>query len=177
MSATRRIFRSSSTSQAEIRELLQALIVAELLSPSRTLWLVSPWLSDLELLDNRTGAYAALDPQWEPRHFRLAELLGRLMELGTRVILATRPVEHSENFLRKLDDLVHSSGLHQQLTVHRRPTLHLKGLLGDDYYLSGSMNFTFSGVELNEESVILDASPEGISQAHIAFDNDFGDAR
>ena len=59
MSGVRRIFRSSSTSNAEIRELLESLFAAELLSPSRCLWLVSPWLTDLELLDNRAGAWSA----------------------------------------------------------------------------------------------------------------------
>ena len=47
---SRQIIRSSSTSNAEIRELLQGIFTAELLCPSKQLWLVSPWLSDIELL-------------------------------------------------------------------------------------------------------------------------------
>ena len=67
MSTTRRIFRSSYTSNAEIRELLELLFTAELLLPSRCLWIISPWLSDLDLLDNRSDAFSSLDPQWGPR--------------------------------------------------------------------------------------------------------------
>ena len=174
MNGMRRIFRSSSTSHAEIRELLESLFTAELLAPSRCLWLVSPWLTDLDLIDNRSGAYAALDPQWGPRYLRLAELLGRLMELGTHVVVATRPDDHNENLLRRLDDLARSSGAEGQLTVHRRANLHLKGFLGDDFYLSGSMNLTFNGVEILDEGISFETNREATESARVAFFDDYG---
>ena len=174
MSGVRRIFRSSSTSNAEIRELLESLFAAELLSPSRCLWLVSPWLTDLELLDNRAGAWSALDPQWGPRQLRLAELLGRMLQMGVRVVIATRPDAHNEQFLRKLDDLVKSSGVENHLTVHRKATLHHNGFLGDDFYLSGSMNLTFNGVEILNEGVTFETDREATESARIAFLNDYG---
>lgn len=174
MNGVRRIFRSSSTSYAEIRELLESLFAAELLSPGRCIWIVSPWLTDLELLDNRTGAYAALDPQWGPRQLRLAELLGRLLELGSRIVVATRPDTHNEPFLRKLNDQAKSIGAEELLTIHRRATLHHKGFLGDDFYLSGSMNLTFNGVEILEEGVTLETSREATEAARIAFLDDYG---
>lgn len=174
MSGVRRIFRSSSTSNAEIRELLESLLTAELLSPSRCLWLVSPWLTDLELLDNRAGAWSALDPQWGPRQLRLAELLGRMLEMGVHVVIATRPDAHNEQFLRKLDDLVKSSGVESLLTVHRKATLHHKGFLGDDFYLSGSMNLTFNGVEILDEGVTFETNRDATEHARIAFLNDYG---
>ena len=174
MSGVRRIFRSSSTSNAEIRELLESLFAAELLSPSRCIWLVSPWLTDLELLDNRAGAWSALDPQWGPRQLRLAELLARLLEMGVHVVIATRPDAHNEHFLRKLDDLVKSSGVASLLTVHRKATLHHKGFLGDDFYLSGSMNLTFNGVEILDEGITFETDREATESARIAFLNDYG---
>lgn len=174
MSGVRRIFRSSSTSNAEIRELLESLLTAELLSPSRCLWLVSPWPTDLELLDNRAGAWSALDPQWGPRQLRLAELLGRMLEMGVHVVIATRPDAHNEQFLRKLDDLVKSSGVESLLTVHRKATLHHKGFLGDDFYLSGSMNLTFNGVEILDEGVTFETNRDATEHARIAFLNDYG---
>ena len=174
MSGVRRIFRSSSTSNAEIRELLESLFAAELLAPGRCLWIVSPWLTDLELLDNRAGAYAAVDPQWGPRQIRLAELLGHLMNLGEHVVIATRPDAHNEQFLRRLDDLVKSSGAEGQLTVHRRAALHHKGFLGDDFYLSGSMNLTFNGVQILEEGVTFETHREATEFARLQFLNDYG---
>jgi len=177
MNGIRRIHRSTSTSHAEIRELLESLFAAELLAPSRCLWIVSPWLTDLELVDNRSGAYAALDPQWGPRYLRLAELLGRLMEHGTHVVVATRPDTHNDNFLRSLDDLARSSGVDGQLSIHRRATLHHKGFLGDDFYLSGSMNLTFNGVEILEESISFETTREATESARVAFFDDYGGVR
>lgn len=174
MTATRHIFRSSSTSNADIRELLQSLFAAELLLPSRCLWLVSPWLTDLELLDNRSGAFASLDPQWGARRIRLAEILGRLLEVGAHIVVATRPGQHNDTFLRKLDDLSRASGAADRLTFHYSETLHLKGILGNDFYLSGSMNVTFNGVEILEEGVTFETSPEAIGTARIQLLNSYG---
>ena len=172
--SNRQIIRSSSTSNAEIRELLQGIFAAELLCPSRCLWVVSPWLSDLELLDNRSGAFASLDPQWGSRQIRLAEMLGRLLELGTQVIIATRPDAHNESFLRKLDDFARAAGNDSRLTIHRLPALHTKGILGDDFYISGSMNITFNGVEVLEEGLLFTTEAESVANARIAFMDGYG---
>lgn len=174
MTSTRRIFRSSSTSSAEVRELLESLFVAELLLPSKCLWLVSPWLTDLEVLDNRSGAFASLEPQWGARRIRLAEILGRLLEVGSHIVVATRSGQHNDTFVRKLDDLASASGSAGRLTVHRRDMLHLKGLLGSDFYLSGSMNFTFNGVEILEEGVTFETSHDATESARIPFLDSYG---
>jgi hypothetical protein len=174
MSRVRRIFKTSSTSCSEIRELLESVFAAELLSPSQCLWLVSPWLTDLELLDNRAGAWSALDPQWGLRQIRLVELLGRTLSVGVHVVVATRPDAHNEQFLRKINDFARSAGVESLLTVHRKSSLHHKGFLGDDFYLSGSMNFTFNGVEILDEGVTFETNREATESARIAFLNDYG---
>jgi hypothetical protein len=154
--------------------LLESLFVAELLLPSPCLWLISPWLTDLELLDNRSGAFASLDPQWGPRRIRVVEILGRLLEVGSHIVVATRPGQHNDTFVRKLDDLSRASGVADRLTVHRSETLHLKGILGRDFYLSGSMNLTFNGVEILEEGVTLETSPEALGTARIQLLHSYG---
>jgi hypothetical protein len=174
VTTARRIFRSSATSNAEVRELLESLLITELLLPSKCLWLVSPWLTDLELLDNRAGAFTSLDPQWGARRIRLAEILGRLLEFGSHVIIATRSGQHNDTFVRRLDDLARASGSAERLRVHRRETLHLKGFLGNDFYLSGSMNLTFNGVEILEEGVTFETSREATESARIAFLDSYG---
>ncbi len=174
MTATRRIFRSSATSNAEVRELLESLFAAELLLPSRCLWLVSPWLSDIEILDNRSGTFASLEPQWSPRQIRLAEILGRLLETGSHIVIVTRPGQHNDTFLRKVGDLASASGASDRLVVHQKDTLHLKGILGRDYYLSGSMNLTFNGVEVLEEGITLETSEDAIGAARIQLLDRYG---
>jgi hypothetical protein len=47
--------------------------------------------------------------------------------------------------------------------------LHEKGLLGDDFYLSGSMNLTYGGVELLEETVKFDTAPEVVADARLVY--------
>lgn len=172
MSGPRNIFRSSSTGNAEVSELLQALFVAETIIPSEEIWLVSPWLTDLQILDNRTGEFSALGHQWGPRRIRLSELLATTLE-SSQLFIVTRPVPHNDTFVQKIKDLAAAAGKTDNLTVHIRKTLHLKGLLGSDYYLSGSMNFTFNGVEILDEGISFDTSPDAIAQARIAFHENY----
>ena len=47
------------------REFLESLFTAELLRPSRRLFLVSPWISDIAVIQNLGRRYASLDPTWE----------------------------------------------------------------------------------------------------------------
>ncbi len=41
---------------------------------------------------------------------------------------------------------------------------HAKGLLGDDYFLSGSMNLTFNGISVNGEHLILRTDPAAMAE-------------
>lgn len=170
---TRRIYSSKTTSNAEIRELLQAVFVSELLLPSESLWLVSPWMTDVEMLDNRGGSFSSLLPTAGLRQIRLSEILATLLD-RTKVNIVARPDEHNAAFVAKLEDLAHSLGLDSSLRVLRRDTLHLKGLLGGDYYVSGSMNLTYSGIEINEEEITFERSPDQVSTARIHFEQLYG---
>lgn len=172
MTATRKIFRTTSTGNAEVRELLESILVGELLVPSQSLWLVSPWITDLELIDNRSSSFQALGPHWGPRNIRLSELFSAILD-RTRLNVVTRPDTHNETFLRKLEDFASTTGAAENLTILRRETLHWKGVLGDNYYLSGSMNLTYNGVEINEEVVVFETDENQIASARIAFHENY----
>ena len=172
ISDNRNTFSTQATSRAEIRELLEGIFVAELLVPSESIWLVSPWISDIDILDNRCGQFSSLVPTWGLRRIRLSEIFGQLMNQSTVHIVA-RPDSHNDAFLRKMNDLSRASDDASKLHVTIRDTLHLKGLLGQDYYLSGSMNLTYNGVEVNHEGVSLDRSPEAIAAARIHFQENY----
>jgi len=176
MRAARRILKTSSSCQHEVRELLQAVFVSELLAPSRWLWLVSPWLSDIEIIDNRTGSFNALEPLWGRRGIRLSEVLGRILGYGiTNLVVATRPDAHNQKFLRTLRATVEGQGARGQLRIlDYRQHLHVKGVLGDDFFISGSMNITYFGIELLEESVLFETEPNDIAGARILFMENFG---
>lgn len=166
---TRRIFRSNATSQDVVRELLQIMCLAEMLAPSPEVWMVSPWISDFVLLDNRGGRFDAINPQWQRREIRLVDYALQLMTNRTRLIIITRPDSHNQTFLERLDDRAHEAGLADQLDVLLRKRLHTKGILTEGGLLLGSMNLTYSGLELNEESVTYDTSPEQIAKARVEF--------
>jgi len=176
-SKTRRIFKSATTSQREARELLQNLFISELLFPSIRLWLVSPWISDIDMLDNRGGAFSALNPSWGRRTIRLAEILHRLIVLGSSIAIAIRPDEHNQRFISRIKTLAGNNVAGSRLSVVQRENLHTKGILGDSFLLSGSMNITHNGVEILEEALTLDISPDAIAEARIAFLENYGGGR
>jgi hypothetical protein len=171
---TRHIHKSSWRCQDDVKELLQAITIGEMLAPSLCLWLVSPWLSDIPIIDNRAGAFDAMDSTWGPRVLRLVEVLHRCLQVGTTVVVATRPVSHNRPFLAQLIASAAEAGASSALLVNESEDLHEKGLLGDDYYFSGSMNFTFGGVELLEETVKFDTAEDVVAQARLVYHDRWG---
>lgn len=159
-------------SARQVPDLLQAIFVAELFSPSRCLWLVSPWISDIPVIDNRTNAFLALDPLWIRSQVTLSQVLTRLLELGTTIHVATRPDSRNLAFLDRLRRGAEPEGL--PFRVHEQEELHEKGILGDGFYLSGSMNFTFSGISLNEEAVHFIVDPAAVAENRVALFSRWG---
>jgi hypothetical protein len=169
---TRRIFKSAITSQNLIRELLQQMILSELLSPAGDrAWLVSPWISNVVLLDNRAAGFSALNPDWGEREIRLIEILVYLMARGTPLGIATSFDDHNDPLLTALKIAAQDAGVEDRLVIVRRGLLHTKGLLFSRGLLTGSMNLTFKGLELNDEHVIYDTTRQPIAQARIAFES------
>ena len=145
-----------------VRDLFQTLFAAELLSPSRKLWLFFAWISDVEILDNSARRFAALEPDWPAAPIRLSQVLGALLARGTLVRLVIREHGHNEFFLSRLRTLKEQYGEQLKWTVER--DFHAKGLLGDDFFLSGSMNLTFSGISINGEHLVLRTDPAAIAE-------------
>src|SRR5262245_12284319 len=147
---------------------MQLLFACELLAPSRCLWIVSPWITDLVVIDNRDARFSALEPAWGARPIRLMEVLTRLAAQGTVLRIAMRPVESAHanrDVAQKLLDLQEQVPDPDQVVVTEREELHTKGLLGDDFFLAGSMNFTRSGVEVWDERVVLHTDRVQVFQA------------
>lgn len=171
----RQIFKGRSRAEREVENLMQSILAAELVAPSTTIWLVSPWVSDIPVIDNRTGAFSGLETSWSRRTLTLVEVLTALLRLGSDLVVATRPDDHNRRFVHRLESSAIGAGVGDRLLVHQdeRERLHEKGLLGDDYYLSGSMNFTESGIRLNDEAVKYELSPEAVAQARVHFRQEY----
>jgi hypothetical protein len=92
-----------------------------------------------------------------------------MLESGTTVHIATRDVETNHGFFSMLTMLEDS-----RLRIHKTEELHEKGVLGDSYYLSGSLNFTFSGIEINEELVHLITEPADLAYNRVILSQRWG---
>lgn len=166
------IRKSQNASAREAADLLAGLFSAELCLPSRCLWLVSPWISDVELLDNSAGTFGAL-ARFGKRPVRLAELLVALASAGTHIVVATTADDHNTYFLERLrllaDDLRVGHLVSTSIDVSNN--LHTKALAGDDFALAGSMNITFNGIQVREELIDLRTDDAYVAEARMdAFD-------
>lgn len=150
-----------------IRDLLQTLFAAELLQPSKPLWLCFAWVTDLQLLDNSARQFALLQPDWPAGPIRLSRVLGALLARGGQINVVIREHEHNSSFVATLERLRGEYGTGIRWAVGEN--FHAKGLLGDNYFLNGSMNLTISGVSVNEEHVVLRLDPALLAQQRLEF--------
>jgi len=174
---TRRIFKSAATSQNLIRELLQLMLLGELLAPGGDrVWLVSPWISNVVLFDNRAGGFGSVNPEWAAGEIRLIEVAINLMARGAPLGIATSFDAHNDALIERLDAAAGEAGLVGKLTIVRRQHLHTKGVLVKRGLLTGSMNLTYNGLELNDEMVVYDTVFQTLAEARLNFESYVGAA-
>ena len=161
--------------QHDVADLLQTIFALELVAPSGGLWLVSPWISDIPIIDNRAGDFATvLDPAWGDRWITLSEVLARLVTLGTHVVLGVRPEhEYTDAFVNRTRELARL-GTDDRLIISRSDDLHHKGLLTDRCHLGGSMNFTFNGIALLQETVRYTTHPAELADLRLEYHATWG---
>src|SRR5947209_13328467 len=131
---TRQFLQSAVDARNGARELLQIVFAAELLMPSRCLWIVSPWLRDVPVLDNSTGSFLFLCPDFPRSEVRLSRVLRELIDRGTTVVIATR----ADSGNRQVLDGLQAVNRADSVIFHELSELHAKGIVGDRYSLIGS---------------------------------------
>jgi len=163
-----------STTMREIRnhkdsrylpDVVQSLLLAEFMQPSDEIFLVSPWVTDLHVINNTAGQFSAFFPTWECRNIRFSEVLSAYAERGTQIYVALRDDPVNTPFLKLFQGI--PSPICDHIHIRRAATLHEKGLLTRHFYLSGSFNFTLSGITMNEEIARLELAPSLIAETHI----------
>lgn len=148
MNMKQRTIRTRPRNGLAIIDVLSAVFASELCSPSPELWLVTGWVSDVTVLDNSSRQFVGLLGDAGSSNLSLSEGLRILSSLGTEVHVALRDIDHNHDFLRRLGK---GPGIHTYLS----DDLHEKILVGWDWILKGSMNFTWNGLQRNEESIDL----------------------
>lgn len=172
----RRIFKTQTTGVATIQELMQTMFVAEVLKPGEDIWIVSPWISNVVLIDNRSGNFDALNPEWGRREIRLADVLVTLMSHGTKAHIVTRDESSNDSFRTRITDLAGEHDLEDSLSEHIHDKLHTKGILLSRCLLMGSMNLTYSGMTINDEWVEFSHDPADLARTRLEFAR-YGDSQ
>ncbi|MET8613385.1 phospholipase D-like domain-containing protein DpdK [Streptomyces cellulosae] len=162
MTELTRTLRTGAKTGLSVDSMLAAALMAEMINPSRELWLVSPWITDVRVIDNRHGSFDALFGDVPPSSWRLSDALLRIAGAGSHVYIITRPDSHNEAFLRRIEaaelDTVH---------VRRDADVHEKTLCGQEWLLTGSMNYTVRGMAKNDESVTYKVGGPDAGQARL----------
>jgi hypothetical protein len=174
VSPSRRIYKSVRHANHEARDLVEAVFASELLQPSDKLWLVSPWISDLAVIDNTAAAFSGLEPDWGARLVPLSEVLARIVGLGGSITVVTRPDDLNLPFLQAIRSRTSDHLANGRLRLIERDRLHEKGILGGHFHLAGSMNLTFLGVEINDECLIYETDPDVVARARRDYEVRYG---
>jgi hypothetical protein len=155
-----------------IRDLLQSLLAAEVLSPSVPLWILSGWISDIPLIDNRTGQFAASDISWPQTLVPFSTVLRTIVARGGSLAIVLRDVDHNTSFLARMREL--RGVFPGQVRVVATTDFHAKGIVGKDFDLSGSMNLTHRGIEVNDEHLIYRVDPATVAERRITLESLWG---
>ena len=134
---------------ATVNTAREAAFAAELLDPSPDFWVVSPWLSDVPVLDNSCGVYTMVCADFARSRVSLSQVLAELMLRGANVHVVTRPDEGGA----VVRAIVALAGEQAGARLHHiaKADLHVKVILGRTMAFRGSMNLTYSGLEILDE--------------------------
>ena len=170
--STRKLILNNELDRRQFREVLGSLLVSLVVSPQKDIWLVSPWLSDFDLLDNSSVSWSQIYPAWGNRIIRFSEMLLAMADTGNIVNLLT---EENESSLKFSNALSVDSTKNLRLKVQSTDTMvHIKGMLTRDWLLSGSLNYTFSGTNRNDELDGLETDGSVISDVRSEFKRIYG---
>lgn len=164
------IHKTSARARNEARELLELMFSAELLVPSSCVWVVSPWLRDVVVIDNRSGAYSSLGADLPRTELRLSRVLAELANRGTQVVIATRPGPDGG----QVGDGVRARAREDRVRVLTMPELHTKGIVGGRCALVGSMNLTHNGIEQLTELVQFTTDASSVASLRLQFQQHYG---
>jgi hypothetical protein len=150
-----------------IMDLLQSIFVAEVLKPSRPLWILSGWVSDIPVISNHSRQFGGLEPDWPTGQVHLSHVFRTLLTRGGRVALVLRDVPENQRFVSGLRSLKKEFG--SQLQWHLGEDEHEKGIVGEDFVLSGSMNFTHRGIRVNGEHLVFRTGSDEVAGRRITL--------
>lgn len=155
-----------------IRDLLQTMLVSEALKPSKRLWFLSGWVSDIGVIDNRARGFGWLDPDWPLAMVGLSRVLSTIVHRGGRLALILREDPLNRSFVARLAST--RRAFPDRIRVVFAPEFHEKGIVSDRFSLDGSMNFTYRGIEVNDEHVVFRTAPSDVATRRLTLEGRWG---
>ncbi|MFV1356927.1 phospholipase D-like domain-containing protein DpdK [Mycolicibacterium fortuitum] len=162
--------RTGQATGVKIDRLLSDVLLSELLTPSEDLWLMSPWITDIEVLNNTGGVYDSAFNNPLNRTYLFAEILGLLTHAGSMLRVITR----TGMSVQFLDHLQHQANPDNLRIIRDETIYHEKTFCGDDWQITGSMNYTFHGMHRNDERSRYLLDPTSAALTRVEFTQRFG---
>ncbi|WP_392874458.1 phospholipase D-like domain-containing protein DpdK [Streptomyces sp. LN499] len=170
MTLLRRTLRTNARSALRADSLIRTALLAQLSSPGGEVWLVSAWISDVDLVDNADGSFDYLLGEDPPLQCRLSDLLLMLAKSGTAVRVVTQDAPANAIFLERL---TLGRDPHTNLEVFLDQDLHEKSLVGPGWMFDGSMNFTRNGLARNKEQISYTLDEAAAAQAVVDYQHEW----
>ena len=152
-----------------VRDFLGSLVANLLLAkPSdNPVYLMSPWLSDFRLFENKFGQYKDLfrhnSGLAESPKITFSESLLEISNFIPVRIMTSQ--ESSKKFVNLFSE---AKGVEVKFKEDRWGIEHQKGFWSHLFYFEGSMNFTFSGLYRNNEKITCNPNYDEEGQRKIA---------
>lgn len=162
---SRDINTSTPLGKRQLKEVLTSIFAGLIFSP-QDIWLVTAWLTDFDVIDNRSGDWNVLNPNWGSRMITFLDLLETAVDAGCQLNLVVKQSDRNDSAVNRLKNYFANNDLFY-LCISQE--LHIKGLLTKSCFLKGSMNFTYFGANKNEELLTLTSDLHSMSSARIDF--------
>ena len=161
------------TQSRAIKDLLQSLFISELINPSERLWIGFAWVTDINLINNSARNFCSIQPDWPASEIQVSKVLESLLVRGSELRLILRETKHNQSFIRKIKKLKQEYG--NQIKWVSLKKFHEKILLGDRFFLHGSMNLTKSGLTENNEHIVLRTDKDTIAKQSLQLEQQWGE--
>jgi len=157
-----------------IADLLQGIFSLEIIKPSEPLWILSAWISDIKIIDNSSRQFSGIEQDWPIGPVKLSGVIKTLLSRGGEVIIIFRDDEHNSAFEEKLSEI--KLEFPDSLSFRRHSKdFHGKEIVGHDFILSGSMNYTWSGIGKNDENITLRTDKETVANKRTTLQSQWGE--
>ena len=177
VSGVRDIYLTGELGQRQLREVLVGIFVGLSMSPqTQPIWICSPWISDFEILDDPSLPLKHVSSHWAKPTISFSDAIAAVInDCGAKFKIVVRGDTDTEKFSNQqfLNQLRAKLIEPELVDVAEFDNLHIKGLVTSALMMEGSMNFTFSGTNKNDEKVSLVADLKRVSRARLEIENKY----